>query len=220
MSKSSELTKGVGIIGALFMKFAGGAGITPFAGAPVSGTSGTYANNPQGAKGSLILDTTNGAVYQNTNTNASPTWTLLSPTTGASADGLGALGVARTTFNPTATAGDRTIGAHASALTIPISAVIVGGFVQVNTAFDSSDHTGTLAVNVESANDIISAAAISGAPWSTIGQKAIVPKANTPESTGIVLTAARAITFTVATKALTVGKATAFLYYVVGAVSA
>lgn len=74
MSKSSELTKGIGILGAVFLKFAGGAGITPYAGAPTNGTSGTFAGTPQANPGSILLDVTNKAVYQNTNTQASPTW--------------------------------------------------------------------------------------------------------------------------------------------------
>lgn len=133
-------------------------------------------------------------------------------------DGLGSLRVARFTFNPSATAGLRTIAAHGLGVTIPISAVVVGGFVQVNTLFTSaSTNTGTIAISVEGANDIITAAAVSGAPYSSTGLKAIIPKANTPESTGIALTAAREVTATVAVAALTAGKLTGFLYYVQGA---
>jgi len=47
------------------------------AGAPTSGASGTYANHEWLEKGDLLTDTTNGALYQNTNTQASPTWTLI-----------------------------------------------------------------------------------------------------------------------------------------------
>jgi hypothetical protein len=42
------------------------------AGAPSNGTSGTYAGIA--TKGSLLIDTTNATAYQNTNTQASPTW--------------------------------------------------------------------------------------------------------------------------------------------------
>lgn len=134
-----------------------------------------------------------------------------------SVDGLGALRVARATFNPSATAGQRTVAAHGLGVTIPTLAIVVGGFLQVETALDSADHSGTVAFSVQAANDLITASAISGAPFSTTGQKAIVPKANTPESTGIALTAPRELTATVATTALTVGKATLFVYYVMGA---
>ncbi len=132
-------------------------------------------------------------------------------------DGLQAMRVCRATFNPSLNAGERTIAAHTIGQPIPISAIVVGGFVQVNTLFDSADHSGSIALSIQGANDIISAAAINGAPFSTTGLKAIIPKANTPESTGIALTAARTLTATVTTTALTVGKLTAFLYYLVGA---
>lgn len=184
-------------------------------GAPTNGTSGTYAT--RAGKGSIYIDYTNGVVYLNTGTKASPTWTVFTPTAAASADGLGAVGMARATFNPTAVTGDRTVATHSSAFNIPDKAVVIGGFVEVETAMTSADTTGTLAVSIEAANDIISAANISGAPWSTTGPKAIVPKNNTPESTSIKLTAARAVKFTVGTTALTGGKATAFLAYVQGA---
>lgn len=45
------------------------------AGSPTNGTSGTGAGIA--GKGALLIDTTNGALYQNTNTLASPTWTQI-----------------------------------------------------------------------------------------------------------------------------------------------
>jgi hypothetical protein len=136
------------------------------------------------------------------------------------ADGLGVMRVARATFDPSATVGQRAVQAHNLGVTIPISAVICGGFLVVHTAFTSGGSTAQIAFHAQSANDLITAAAVSGAPYSTIGRKAIVPKANTPESTGIELSAARALTATVTVEALTAGKATLFVYYLVGAVSA
>jgi hypothetical protein len=47
------------------------------AGAPTSGGAGTFAG--VALKGWLCLDTTNGAIYLNTGTKASPTWTSFSP---------------------------------------------------------------------------------------------------------------------------------------------
>lgn len=139
--------------------------------------------------------------------------------------GLGGLRVARFVFdtgaNDSAGAANTTIAAHGTGVTLPIHAIVVGGFVDVNTAFTSAGgNAGTVAIKVESANDIISAAAVSGAPYSTIGRKAIVPKANTPESTSVKATAAREITCTVATQVLTAGKLTGYLYYVEGIASA
>jgi hypothetical protein len=134
--------------------------------------------------------------------------------------GLGSLRVARFEFDAGVVA-NRSIAAHGTGVTLPIHAIVVGGFVDVNTAFTSADtNTGQIAIHVQAANDIISAAAVSGAPYSTIGRKAIVPKANTPESTSVKTTAAREITCTVSVAALLTGKLTGYLYYVEGIASA
>jgi len=140
-------------------------------------------------------------------------------------NGLGNLRVARFTFDTaeddSADVSNTTVAAHGTGVTIPADAIVVGGFVDVNTAFTSQNtNNATIAIKVEGANDIISAAAVSGAPYSTIGRKAIVPKANTPESTSVKTTAAREITCTVATSILTAGKLTGYLYYVEGIASA
>jgi hypothetical protein len=138
--------------------------------------------------------------------------------------GNGTLRVARFLFNGAATdsagVSNLTVAAHGTGVTIPQYAIVVGGFVDVNTAFTSTNSTATIAIKVEGANDIISAAAVSGAPYSTIGRKAIVPKANTPESTSVKASAAREITCTVAVEALLTGKLTGYLYYVEGIASA
>ena len=139
--------------------------------------------------------------------------------------GLGELKVARFLYNTAAldSAGvaNTTVAAHGTGVTIPALAIVVGGFFDVNTLFTSAGaNTGTIAISVEAANDIQAAAAVSGAPYSTIGRKAIVPKANTPESTSVKTTVAREITCTVAVQALTAGKLTGYLYYVEGLASA
>jgi hypothetical protein len=139
-------------------------------------------------------------------------------------NGLGSLRVARFTFdtatNDSAAASNKTVAAHGTGVTLPAYALVVGGFVDVNTAFTSAGGTATIAISVEAANDIITAAAVSGAPWSTINRKAIVPKANTPESTAVKASTAKEITCTVAVQALTAGKLTGYLYYVEGVASA
>lgn len=132
--------------------------------------------------------------------------------------GLGNLRVARFVFD-TGDEDNLPIGAHGVGVTLPAHSIIVGGFIDVNTPF-TGDSGATLAISVEGANDIISAAAVSGAPYSTIGRKAIVPKANTPESTSVkVGAAAKEITCTVAVAALLTGKLTGYLYYVEGIAS-
>ncbi len=138
-------------------------------------------------------------------------------------DGLGSLRVARFTYDVAGTDSadglNNAVGAHGVGVTLPANAIVVGGFLDVNTAFTTSA-SGTLAIHVQAANDIQTATIVSGAPYSTIGRKAITPKANTPESTSVKTTAAREITCTVAVGALTAGKLTGYLYYVEGLASA
>lgn len=45
------------------------------AGAPTNGTSGTYAGIA--AVGAQLINTTNGVIYSNTGSQASPTWTVV-----------------------------------------------------------------------------------------------------------------------------------------------
>ena len=144
----------------------------------------------------------------------------LEPLIGGDLDGLGVLRVARFTFD-CADPDNLPIGAHGTGVTLPAQAIVVGGFVDVNTKFDSdATDAGTIAISVQAANDIISAAAVSGAPYSTVGRKAIVPKANTPESTSVKTSTAKEITVTVAVEPLLTGKLTGYLYYVEGVASA
>ena len=110
---------------------------------------------------------------------------------------------------------NKTILAHPTPVKLPIHAIVVGGFLDVNTLFDSAGSTAQIAISVEGANDIQTATAVSGAPYSSINRKAIVPKANTPESTSIKTTVERAITCTVSVQVLTVGKLHGYLYFIV-----
>jgi len=142
----------------------------------------------------------------------------LEPLASGDADGLAVRRTARATFDLGVEA-NRAVGAHGLGVTIPANAIIIGGFMEVNTAV-TGETNATLAISVKTANDIQTAAAVSGAPWSTTGIKAIVPKNNTPESTGIKLAAAKEITATVATAALLTGKVTIYLDYVEGAAPA
>lgn len=139
---------------------------------------------------------------------------------GYAADGLDQMRVARFTFDATAIPANRTVGAHGTGVTLPINAVVYGGFYDVNTAFTSAANTATVAISVEAANDIVTATAVSNAIFGTIGRKAIAPKAATPETTSVKATAAREITCTVDVENLTNGKLTGFLLYTVSAVSA
>jgi hypothetical protein len=132
------------------------------------------------------------------------------------ADGLGFLRVARATYDFAEHGG--AISAIGLGVTLPDNAIVIGGFVDVvTTATTAGADAGTMAIHVQTANDIVSAVAVSNGanPWDE-GLHAIVPKANTPESTGIKLTAAREVTATIAGQAFTAGKFHVFLYYLVG----
>lgn len=94
---------------------------------------------------------------------------------------------------------------------IPANAIILGGFVEVDTV-PTSGGSATVAVKVEGAADIVAAAAISGAPWSTTGRKSVVP-VFTGAST-VKTTTARKIQATVATAALTAGVFDVVLFFV------
>lgn len=98
-----------------------------------------------------------------------------------------------------------------SSAQIPANAVVLGGFVEVDTVVTSGG-SATVAVKVEGAADIVAAAAISGAPWSTTGRKSVVPVFT--GATTVKTTAARKIQATVATAALTAGAFDVVLFYV------
>ncbi|MBD2900785.1 hypothetical protein amrb99_97940 [Actinomadura sp. RB99] len=94
---------------------------------------------------------------------------------------------------------------------IPKNAVIIGGFAEVDVV-PTSGGAATLALKVEGAGDIIAAAAISGAPWSSIGRKSVIPVFT--GATSVKTTAARKVQATVATAALTAGVIDVVLFYV------
>jgi hypothetical protein len=131
----------------------------------------------------------------------------------ATTDGLNVMRTARATYDFATDGG--AISAIDSGVTIPANAVIVGGFVEVITTCTSAGDLGTMAISVESADDIVVAVAIgTGTPWDD-GLQAIIPKSNTPESTAVKVTTAKAITFTIAVEAFTAGKFHVYLHYVV-----
>lgn len=95
---------------------------------------------------------------------------------------------------------------------IPIGAVILGGYIEVDTIVTSaSGNTGTIAVNSEGAADLQAAAVTSGAPWSTTGRKNVIPAFTGASS--IKTTARRNLAITVAVAALTAGKFRVVVFY-------
>jgi hypothetical protein len=69
----------------------------------------------------------------------------------------------------------------------------------------------TAAITVEAANDMISATVVSGAPYSTAGQKSLIPVGS--GATSVLLTAARSPSIVIATGTITAGKARIVLFY-------
>lgn len=93
--------------------------------APTNGTTGTLAGSAP--KGALLIDTNAGALYQNTNTLASPTWTL------SGAGGGGGLPMANTALN--------TVGAGTLLGAALAGRLITRGGAQGGTAFTDTTDT-------------------------------------------------------------------------------
>lgn len=93
---------------------------------------------------------------------------------------------------------------------LPNGSVVLGGVLKITTILASSG-SATGALQVNAANDIISATAFDGAPFSSTGNKDIVP--DSTGSTAITLTADRSPAFLIAAAALTGGKFTLTLIY-------
>ena len=104
----------------------------------------------------------------------------------------------------------RSAGGAVIGNSIPNGSVITGGYIEVDTPLTSGG-AATVAVTAEGAGDTLAAAAVSGAPWSTTGRKSIV-QAFTGATT-VKTTAARGMTMTIATAALTAGKFRVVVFY-------
>lgn len=126
-----------------------------------------------------------------------------------------------------------TIAAHGLGVYIPTKAIITNAWVDVITTFTSATDAATIALKVQSANDLTAAIAISAAGdvWdagvhgclpgsyaerTVAGDTAILDAASKAASY-IKMTAERELTATVAVEALTAGKAILFVEYVISA---
>lgn len=135
-------------------------------------------------------------------------------------DGLGVLRAARFTFDPSANSGQRTQAAHGLGVTLPDNALVLYGIIEILTTFaDGASDNATIALSIQSANDLVTATAISsGTFWDAVKAKVVVPDALNAAgvATPIKLTAAREITATVGVHDLTAGKLVGWLFYVIG----
>lgn len=100
------------------------------------------------------------------------------------------------------------------ATTIPASAVVTEGYIDVVTACTSGG-AATIAVQVQSAGDIVAATAV--ASWTT-GIKNVLPadtSGSLTAATAVKTTAARDVSVVIAAQPLTAGKFSVYLTYVV-----
>lgn len=139
-----------------------------------------------------------------------------------------------TAGNDSAGVSNKTIAAHGMGVYIPIGAVITRAWYQVKTTFaDGASNNATIALSISSANDLVSAIAISDAstPWTAglhgtlagsyaeatvAGDTAILAAARIAGSMIGALTAEKEIVATVAVHALTAGKLIIWIEYVQG----
>lgn len=93
---------------------------------------------------------------------------------------------------------------------IPPTSYIVGGFMEVDTIVAGAG--ASVAVKVEGAADLVAVAAVSGAPWSTTGMKAIIPVFTA--ASAVKTTVARKVQATISAAVLTAGIFDVVLFYV------
>lgn len=94
---------------------------------------------------------------------------------------------------------------------LPSKAIVWDGVVDVITPLTGGAGATAAVATPQSANDLITAAAVGGAPWSTTGSKALTPVGTAAAS--IKLTAERKPKLTVAVNDLTAGKFNLFIEY-------
>jgi len=94
---------------------------------------------------------------------------------------------------------------------LPVGSLILGGVLEILTAFTTGS-AATAALTAEAANDIQTATVVSGAPYSTTGQKSITPAFT--GATSIKATVDRSPSIVIATGTITAGKLRLTLFYV------
>lgn len=137
-----------------------------------------------------------------------------------------------TAGNDSAGVSNKTVAAHGLGVFLPIKAIIIAAYTDVTTAFTSGTSAATIALKAQTANDIVAAVAINsgttrwgaGLGGSIVGSPALDGNAQTAiagaaalAATFIKLTAERELTATVGVEALTAGKMTLFVEYIIGA---
>lgn len=136
-----------------------------------------------------------------------------------------------TAGNDSSGVSNKTVAAHGTGVFLPIGAIVTNAWTDVKTAFTSGTSAATIALKLQSANDIVSAIAINSGSnrWATglggsvAGTQALdgnaltaIAAAAAAAASMIKLTAEREITATVAVEALTAGKMGIYVEYYIG----
>lgn len=100
----------------------------------------------------------------------------------------------------------RTLGPTGSS--VPSGALLKSGVLVVVSALTGAG--ASVALQSEAAGDLVATAAISGAPWSTTGNKVITPAG---AASSILLTADRALKMVISAAVLTAGKFRLYVEY-------
>ena len=107
-------------------------------------------------------------------------------------------------------ASNKLVGAHPMAVSVPDNAIVISGHVDVITAV-TSEGAATVAISLVNANDLLTATALTGL---TEGKQLPMAAVKTAP---IKLAAAKAVTVTVGTAALTAGKFDGYIVWMEGA---
>jgi hypothetical protein len=126
--------------------------------------------------------------------------------------GLSQLGICRVLYDFAVDGGLVSAIVPASAVALPAKAIVLSAYAHVLTLFTGGGGA-TIALSIEGANDIRTAATITTGGFDSTGMKALIPVGTA--ATAVVCTVARKLTLSVAVAALTAGKAVFYLTYVV-----
>lgn len=110
-------------------------------------------------------------------------------------------------------ASNKTVAAHPLAVTIPDNAIVIGGHVDVIAAVTSATNNATVAIHLANANDVLTSTEGAEANLTLAAQIPMAALVAAP----IKLAAAKAVTVTVGTAALTAGKLNGYIIWMEGA---
>lgn len=184
-------------------------GILVFSGAPVNGTSGTFAK--RAGPGTELINILTGDHYINIGTILSPIWRL-SGSSVAGIGGIGALSNAKMTYDFTVDGGAVSSIIPANSPTIPIGAIILGGTVDVTVACVGA---GSISLGTSAGSSVNSLkVATAAATYAINTQQPIIPVFTA--ATYLKLTAAGRPNLTITVGTITAGRFDVNLVYLIG----